>query len=127
MAGQLMQWDFEIENLIHNEVKIKRKIWLKKGELFLEKKGERLNVYLLGDDQNEWEPLRFGDEPDEKPSEIRFLIKFRKIVENPELTKIEQESKIDSLVTKNREVAKSFFHVTSSLKPSEQWFSNLLT
>ena len=52
MTTQLMQWNFEIEKLIPSQVKIKRKIWLKKGKLFLEKKGERLNVYLLGDDQN---------------------------------------------------------------------------
>ena len=52
MTIKLMQWDFEIEKLIHSEVKIKKRIWLKKGELFLEKKGEKLNVYLLGDDQN---------------------------------------------------------------------------
>lgn len=51
MTVRLMQWNFEIEKLIPTQVKIKRKIWLKQGELFLEKKGERLNVYLLGDDQ----------------------------------------------------------------------------
>ena len=52
MTVKLMQWNFEIEKLIPTQVKIKRKIWLKKGELFLEKKGKRLDVYLLGDDQN---------------------------------------------------------------------------
>lgn len=50
-----MQWNFEIEKLLPTQVKIKRKIWLKKGELFLEKKGERLNVYLLGDDEERFE------------------------------------------------------------------------
>lgn len=45
---ELYQWNFVISGLIPKEVKLKRKIWLKKGVLLLDKKGEDLNAYLLG-------------------------------------------------------------------------------
>lgn len=44
----LFQWNFIISGLIPRQVKLKRKIWLKKGELLLDKKGDDLYVYLLG-------------------------------------------------------------------------------
>lgn len=43
----LYQWSFIISGLIPKQVKLKRKIWLKKGELLLEKKGDNLHAYLL--------------------------------------------------------------------------------
>lgn len=49
----LYQWNFIISGLIPKQVKLKRKIWLKKGELLLDKKGEDLHVYLLGHDNRE--------------------------------------------------------------------------
>lgn len=52
MNNQLYQWNFVIKGLIPDPVKLKRKIWLKKGELLLEKKGNKLHAYLLGDDNN---------------------------------------------------------------------------
>ncbi|MBA3017814.1 hypothetical protein KKG29_05940 [Patescibacteria group bacterium] len=50
MKNQLFQWNFVIKGLIPHQVKLKRKVWLKKGELLLEKKGDKLYAYLLGDD-----------------------------------------------------------------------------
>ncbi len=44
----LYQWNFLISDLIPRQVKFKRKIWLKKGEILLEKKGEDIHAYLLG-------------------------------------------------------------------------------
>jgi len=46
----LYQWNFKISNLLPNQVKLKRKLWLKKGEILLEKKEEDIHVYLLGTD-----------------------------------------------------------------------------
>jgi len=44
----LYQWNFIISDLIPKQVKLKKKIWLKKGEILLEKNGEDLHLYLLG-------------------------------------------------------------------------------
>jgi hypothetical protein len=49
VKNQLFQWNFVIKGLIPDQVKLKRKVWLKKGELLLEKKGENLHAYLLDD------------------------------------------------------------------------------
>lgn len=49
----LCQWNFIISGLIPRQVKLKRKIWLKKGELLLDKKGDDLHVYLLGNENRE--------------------------------------------------------------------------
>ena len=49
----LYQWNFIISGLIPKQVKLKRKIWLKKGELLLDKKGEDIHVYLLGNENRE--------------------------------------------------------------------------
>jgi hypothetical protein len=46
----LYQWNFIISDLIPKQVKLKRKLWLKKGEILVDKKGEDLHVYLLGTD-----------------------------------------------------------------------------
>lgn len=52
MKNQLFQWNFIIKGLIPQQVKLKRKVWLKKGELLLDKKGDKLNAYVLGDETN---------------------------------------------------------------------------
>ncbi|MCX7195164.1 MAG: HEPN domain-containing protein [Proteobacteria bacterium] len=51
MKKQLYQWNFVIEGLIPHQVKLKRKVWLKEGEVLLDKKGDRLHAYLLGDEK----------------------------------------------------------------------------
>lgn len=52
MGNQLLQWNFVIKGLIPEQVKLKRKVWLKKGKLLLEKKNDELHAYLLGDDSD---------------------------------------------------------------------------
>jgi hypothetical protein len=54
MASKLWQWNFVVNDLLHDQVKLKRKIWLKKGELFLEKKKDKLQAFLLGNDEHEF-------------------------------------------------------------------------
>ena len=51
MSSDLWQWNFVINDLLHEQVKLKRKIWLKNGELFLEKKADKLQAFLLGKDE----------------------------------------------------------------------------
>jgi hypothetical protein len=51
MSSELWQWNFVINDHLHEQVKLKRKIWLKKGELFLEKKADKLQAFLLGKDE----------------------------------------------------------------------------
>ncbi|WP_152555194.1 hypothetical protein [Desulfonatronum thiodismutans] len=51
MENRIWQWHFEIKGLIPDQVKLKRKVWLKRGELFLEKKGDKLQAFLLGEDK----------------------------------------------------------------------------
>lgn len=55
MSKKLYQWNYEIEGLIPEQVRLKRKLWLKKDEILLEKKNEKLFVYVLGkeDDRGE--------------------------------------------------------------------------
>lgn len=48
----LVQWNFKINGLIPKQAKLKRKVWLKKGELLLEQKGDDLVAYLLGEDKD---------------------------------------------------------------------------
>ena len=50
MKNQLYQWNFVIKGLIPDQVKLKRRVWLKRGELLIDKKGDKLHAYLLGDD-----------------------------------------------------------------------------
>lgn len=49
MKKQLIQHNFVIKGLIPDQVKLKKKVWLKKGELLLEKKSDELHAYLLSD------------------------------------------------------------------------------
>lgn len=50
VKNRLFQWNFIINRLIPDQVKLKRKVWLKRGELLLDKKGDELHAYLLGND-----------------------------------------------------------------------------
>jgi hypothetical protein len=52
MKNSLFQWNFVIDGLIPSQVQLKRKVWLRKGELLLEKKKGKLIAYLLGDDKD---------------------------------------------------------------------------
>jgi hypothetical protein len=52
VKNQLWQRNFIISGLIPDQVKLKRKIWLKKGEVLLDKKGDQLYAYVLGDDRD---------------------------------------------------------------------------
>ncbi len=52
MKTSLFQWNFVIDGLIPSQVHLKRKVWLRKGELLLEKKKGKLIAYLLGDDKD---------------------------------------------------------------------------
>lgn len=51
--GKLYQWNFEIDGLIPNQVQLKRKLWLKKGEILLKKKRGKLFAYVLGDGEDQ--------------------------------------------------------------------------
>ena len=55
MKKQLFQWNFVIKGLIPHQVRLNRKVWLKEGELLLDKKGDKLHAYLLGDDKSAFE------------------------------------------------------------------------
>lgn len=48
MDNEMYQWTYVVEGLLPEAIKLKRKIWLKKGEVLLEKKDEKLFVYILG-------------------------------------------------------------------------------
>jgi len=76
----------------------------------------------LGGNKDEWYKLRGYDEPDEKDSELSFSIKFRKIIENEELTIEDKSKKINSLVSRNKEDAEVYFDLRGKEKASEQWF-----
>ena len=55
MNSNLYQWTFLIDGLIPNQVRLKRKVWLKKDELLLDKKGDKLNAYLLADNSSSFD------------------------------------------------------------------------
>jgi len=48
MIKKLYQWNYTIEGLIPEQVRLKRKFWLKKGEILLKKKKTKLFAYVLG-------------------------------------------------------------------------------
>jgi len=58
VTNHLFQWDFIIKNLIPEQVKLKRKIWLRRDELLLDKKGNDLHAYLLGKDTDRFQSER---------------------------------------------------------------------
>lgn len=55
MSKKLFQWNYEIEGLIPEPVRLKRKIWLKSKEILLKKKNKKLIAFVLGreDDSGE--------------------------------------------------------------------------
>jgi hypothetical protein len=75
----------------------------------------------LGNKEDEWFGLRGDEEPDEKDEDIKFIIRFRTIVENPEFADDEVSKKINSLVSRNLECASSFFDIESKTTSAEQW------
>ena len=78
----------------------------------------------LGNDKNYWIELRGDDEPEDKDEEIKFILKFRTIVENTELSNEEISKKINSLVSRNTEQASDYFDIDSDIPPAEQWRIN---
>ncbi len=75
----------------------------------------------IGGSTDEWYELRGDEDPDEKDEEIKFVIKFRTIIENPELSDEEISKKINSLVSRNKSEASNFFDIDDKIKPAEQW------
>jgi len=55
MGKKLFQWNYEIEGLIPKQVRLRRKFWLVKNEILLEKKEDELNAYILGDEDDRGE------------------------------------------------------------------------
>ena len=55
MSGTLYQWSYEIDGLIPRQVRLKRRLWLKKGEILLETKNEALRVHVLGNEDDRGE------------------------------------------------------------------------
>lgn len=55
MANQLFQWNFVVQGLIPEPIKLKQKIWLEKGKLLLEKSGNTLDVHILGDRESRYQ------------------------------------------------------------------------
>lgn len=52
MKNEIWQWIYDIKDFIPEQVKINKKIWLKKGELFFETKDGKLKAFLLSDGKN---------------------------------------------------------------------------
>ena len=48
MSKMPFQWNYEIKGLIPEPVRLKRKIWLKRREILLEKKNKTLYAFVLG-------------------------------------------------------------------------------
>jgi|TARA_B110000971_G_C19832370_1_gene418646 hypothetical protein len=68
-----------------------------------------------------WQELGADDEPEEKDDEVKFILKFRTIVENEELSSDEISKKINALVSRNTEQASDYFDIESDVTPAEQW------
>lgn len=78
----------------------------------------------LGGDRDEWYGLRGDEEAQEKESEIQFLLKFRTIVEDDDLSKEDKVKKINSLSSRNKEAAEYYLDLDGDEKPGDQWFSD---
>ena len=78
-------------------------------------------VQEFGGNESDWEELRADDHPEEKDDEVKFIIKFRTIVENTELSNEEISKKINSLVSRNTEQASDYFDIDSDISPADQW------
>lgn len=77
-----------------------------------------------GYDEESWYPLQADDEPDEADDQFKFIIKFRRIVEDSGITDKERFQKMDRLASRNKSIAELFFDMQSAEKPSEQWQKN---
>lgn len=75
----------------------------------------------LGQKSDEWFEVRGDDEPDEKDEEAEFILKFRKIVENAELSETEKDKKINALVSRNKESAADYFDLDCDKSAAQQW------
>jgi len=76
------------------------------------------------DYESGWHGIDGYDEPDDPCDESKFVVKFRRIVESPDLTEEEQGKKINSLVSRNANAAENFFDLSDGAeKPSVQWIS----
>lgn len=79
-----------------------------------------------GSNTEEWFGIEADNDPDDKDSELLFLIKFRKIVEDSELAYADKIKKLNSFASRNKEDASLYFDTESPLKVGEQWFVNIL-
>jgi hypothetical protein len=52
MSNRIIEWQFDIDGLLYDQVRLKRKVWLKKNEILLKKKGDKLIAYVLDDGTN---------------------------------------------------------------------------
>lgn len=75
----------------------------------------------LGGKSDGWFELLGDEEPDEKDEEAEFILKFRKIVENAELSETEKDKKINALVSRNKESAADYFDLDCDKSAAEQW------
>jgi len=81
-------------------------------------------VREFGNNKNDWQELGADDEPEDKDEEVKFILKFRTIVENGELSSDEISKKINALVSRNTEQASEYFDIESDIQPAEQWRIN---
>lgn len=79
----------------------------------------------LGGKSDEWFEVRGNDEPDEKDEEAAFVLKFRKIVENVDLSEAEKDKKINALVSRNKESASNYFDLDCEKSAADQWRDEL--
>jgi hypothetical protein len=59
MSKKLYQWNYEIKGLIPEQVRLKRKLWLKKDEILLQKKNKKLLAYVLSKENDSGEQRVF--------------------------------------------------------------------
>lgn len=78
-------------------------------------------VREFGNNDSDWQELGADDEPEDKGDEVKFILKFRTIVENKELSSDEISKKINALVSRNTEQASEYFDIDTDIKPAEQW------
>jgi len=81
MTTKLLQVLYRIHGLVPSDVRLKRRFWLKKGEILLEKKGESLNAYVLE---------KSGDGIDYEERLLQYL-KFSPLITNNQI-EIERQS-----------------------------------
>ena len=115
-SNKILRWQF-IPNLDLNTTLIAAQSSHKTFSLLDYK--EKLDV--LSGNPEEWLPLRGDEEPDEKVDDVKFIIKFRKIIENLESSNEEKDKKVNSLVSRNHDKASNYFDIDGGKTPAEQW------